>query len=444
MNEECAHNICLLVGNFRVGHYFLIMRISEISPGKQARSAASLPFFLILTYLLVLALAGIRAPAWSDESHFVETVRLFGNQFTLDTLLHYEEMSMPFTFVLYAGWGRLFSFELPVLRILSLLIAFATYVSFYQLAVSLDVRRSLAIALTGWLALNPYMMGLSLFVFPDMLTILFVILAIRGVLADKPIALALFNALGLLCRQYFVFVTIAAFCLYIIRYAKTREARALRALGWLSASLIPCLVLFAFWGDVAPDNELKSLYMNSGFSYQPDFATLYFVLLFLYPLPFIVSRWRTFYTDRKVLAGSFVLSWLYWSFPVRAANPALAGGVETVGLMHRLLSGAFDQIGVDIIFFILFFLSLPVFYAIARDLWGRRKNSIDTAAILHLLVVSFFIVMPFSYLCWEKYFLPVLPVLLVLLIKEYGSTAPASPFLHPSHTAASIRRRRDS
>ena len=369
----------------------------------------------LVVFLFIVAWAGIHRPAWGDESHFVETVGQFGRQFGISTLTHYEEMTTPLSFILYAGWGRLFSFDLPVLRLFSLLVAFLVYVFFYNVVESLAVHRYAPIALTSWLAVNPYMIGLSLFVFPDMLTILFVVLCMKAALQDRPILLALFNALGLLCRQYFVFVTIAAFCLYIVRYAKTCEASADRALGWLSASLIPCLVLFALWGDVAPDNELKSLYLDSGFNYQPGFATLYFALLFLYPLPFIVYRWRMFYTDRKVLAGSFVLSWLYWLFPVRAAEPALAGGVETVGLTHRLLSGAFDQTGVDIIFFVLFFLSLPVFYTIVRDLWKRWKEGLETSIFLHLMMVSFFIVMPFSYLCWEKYFLPVLPAVLIFV-----------------------------
>ena len=375
---------------------------------------SSIVFTGLILLLAATTIFGITLPPWGDESHFVETVRLFGHEFNLSTLRHYKEMSTPLPFILYAGWGRLFSFDLPVLRLLSLIIAFLTYAFFYDSIEKLDVHRYTPLLVVGWLVINPYMIGLGLFVFPDMLAILFVILSIRAVFADRIILLAVFNGLGLLCRQYFAFVTLAAFCLYGMRYMKSREPAALRALAWLSLSVVPCLALFTFWGGVSPDNELKFLYLNAGFEYHLSFTALYLALLFLFPAPFILYRWRVYYSDRKVLAGAFVLAWIYWLFPVRAAAPALADGVDTVGFTHRLLSNLFSQPFVDDIFFVLFFLSLPVLYNILQSIWSWwRYATTDPKVIANLLIVSFLIVMPFSYLCWEKYFLLVLPAVLV-------------------------------
>ena len=388
------------------------MQRNSLHGGKQ-----DLVFLIgLASYLGGIAVWGIDRPAWGDESHFYETVKLFGTQFNLSTLKHYEEMSTPFPFMAYALWGRIFSFELPVLRVFSLVVAGATYFSFYRLAANWSGKSYVPILLTLVLAFNPYMIGLSLFVFPDMLTMLFVVLTLKAVFDNNLLLLGVSNGLGLLSKQYFAFITLAVAILYIVRFFHRKTASSIQPLIVLVASLVPCLVLFWFWGGISPVNEIKSLYLYDRLSYHPSFASLYVVLLFLYPLPVILHRWRTFYTSWQVLGIAFLLSGVYWMIPVQAAAPAVAAGVETVGLGHRLLSQMMPDLLVDAFFFACFFLSLPLIYAILQDIFiAWRRGFTEASTVLHLTVVSFFIVMPFSYLCWEKYFLPVLPALLIVL-----------------------------
>lgn len=177
----------------------------------------------LAAYLIGIAVAGIHRPAWGDESHFVVTARIFGEQFGWTTLTHYEEMSTPLPFMLYGLWGAVLGFELGTLRILSLLIAGGTYVSFYRLVRHLGGQGYQSLGLTALLAMNPYMIGLSLFVFPDMLTIGFAILVMRTMLADRPLLAALANALGLLSKQYFLFVTLASCVALAFRYYKNQR-----------------------------------------------------------------------------------------------------------------------------------------------------------------------------------------------------------------------------
>ncbi len=372
---------------------------------------------LLLVYLAGLAVAGIQRPAWGDESHFVETARLFGEQFGWTTLTHYEEMSTPFPFMLYGLWGSVFEFELGTLRILSLLIAGGTYVSFYRLARRVGGAGYQPLALTALLAMNPYMIGLSLFVFPDMLTIGFAILVVQAMLVDRPVLAGLANALGLLSKQYFLFVTLASCIVLAFRYYKTRDKAALRAGGWMGLSMVPTLALFMLWGGVSPDNAMKARYVSEAFVFHADFVSLYLALFFVYPAPLILYRWRLFYRRPHVWPVALLLASGYWLAPIRAADPAVAGGVHTVGLLHRGLLGIFSAPIVDLFFYGCIVLAIPVVMGIARDGWMRMKRpDFDGTILLHLTILCFFLVMPLSYLNWEKYFLPVLPAVLLALM----------------------------
>ena len=45
-----------------------------------------------------------------------------------------------------------------------------------------------------------------------------------------------------------------------------------------------------------------------------------------------------------------------------------------------------------------------------------KRPDFDGAIMLHLTILCFFLVMPLSYLNWEKYFLPVLPAVVLALM----------------------------
>ncbi|RKZ24651.1 hypothetical protein DRQ20_06680, partial [bacterium] len=125
-------------------------------------------FFLFLLLFLLVYETGLvvftdflKRPPWVDEWHFVPTIKKFCEEISLRTIKNYEEYSTPLPFILYALWGRAFGCELMSLRIFSLIIAFLTYISFYFLCFSLLKNEKLSLALTLFLSLNPYMIGLS-------------------------------------------------------------------------------------------------------------------------------------------------------------------------------------------------------------------------------------------------------------------------------------------
>ncbi len=360
---------------------------------------------------------GLRRPLWGDEAHFVETVRQFGAGITLNTLRHYNEMSTPLPFVLYSLWGRLFDFEVSTLRLFSVLVAVITYLCFHSLLFSLFEDSRLAVGMTAFLAVHPYMIGFSIFVFTDMLAMLCVILCCLSVRNQAPVLLGLSSAAGLLCRQYFAFLSIAAGLHFLLRFRRQKDVRA----GWMVlgalGSFLPLLSLCVLWRGLSPENELRDLYLKDGFAFRASILTLYIVQMFVYLLPVVLICWKSLYTDRRVLAWSFGISWLYWWVPVSAAPAQIEANFQTVGIFHRLIRAVFGAGLEGGVFYACFLLALPVVLSLLRDGFARWKSGdAGFVSFLNLAVMSFLLTMPFSYLGWEKYFLPAVPIAAMQLL----------------------------
>ncbi len=247
-----------------------------------------IPFvpFLIL-YLCGLALFGLHRPCWHDECHFVDTIMGFEQQFSLPMLKHYNEMSMPLPFVLYAAWGKAFGDSLFVLRLFSLCITAVTLMAF-QYLFFLTVRdRKVSFLLVLLLAMNPYMAGAGVFVYTDMLMMLSLAFFMIGVVRRNSVLLFISAAAGLLCRQYFIFAVGAGILYFILDGIRNSG----KGVPWrapaaaLLAATIPAAALFVLWHGLNPDNADKSLYISGGPRFHPNSLTLYITLISVYTLP---------------------------------------------------------------------------------------------------------------------------------------------------------------
>lgn len=395
---------------------------------KYFRSLIAFVIFLILLQSVVISVAGLKRPHWGDEEHFVQTVRLFGEEISLNTLKHYNEMSTPLPFLAYALWGRIFGFETHVLRILSVIIALLTYLLFHRFLFLLFQEPKIAFLTAVFLAVHPYMVGFSIFVFTDMLPILFLIVACIAVVKRNAIGFGLAAAGTLLCRQHFIFLPVAAGLFYLLSFLRDRKGTSFQMLIASILSLVPLGLLFLIWQGFSPDNEMRKSYLDEGFYFHPSYLTLYVCLLFVYLIPIVAVRWRRIYGDRRILVGSFIISWLYWLFPVGPSKYAIAIDVHTVGLFHRLLQwiwpgGFFEQA----VFYAAFLLGLPPLFFLVKDCYQRVKHrDFELPLFLDMSILAFLVILPFSYMCWEKYFLPVVPLAAVrmLLIGNDGQGWP--------------------
>lgn len=382
-----------------------------------------LAFLLVFQTVLVLV-ADLTRPPWGDESHFVETVRTFGQGIDSDLLRQYEEMSTPLPFVIYALWGRLVGFDLWQLRILSIIIALATYLLWHGLLFLRLKNRWAVLLASAFLVLHPYMVGLSIFVFTDMLSILFVLLAIHAVISRRPVQLGLALAGAVLCRQYAVFLTLATAVFYLLSWLQNRQDSALRMLASSVLSILPFGCLVILWGGLSPLNKWRLYYFEQGLDFHPEMLCLYLCLMSLFLAPLLIYARRLVYSDWRITAGCFALSFLYWLYPVRASTPAVEMGVDTVGLFHRFLEYTLGhQTAIDIVFQLAFFLSLPLLIKIVKEIYlalSAREYTLDF--LLDISIISFLLVMPFSYLGWEKYFMPVLPIVALRIVGLVGQS----------------------
>ena len=370
----------------------------------------------IAGYAVTLTTFGLHRPCWHDECHFVETIRLFISDPSLSTLRHYNEMSTPLPFILYAAWGTVFGDSLVSLRLLSVIIAVITICAYFYFFLKELGRPTAALFLTVFLALNPYMAGASIFVFTDMLAMLFLVLLCFAIRNRSPGLSFVASAAGLLCRQYFLFVVIAsvAYCVWCFFLQKKR--RDVFTAAGLAAGIIPLVALFFLWKGFCPVNEYRMRYMNDAFVFHPNSVTLYGLQLFVYMLPVIYCFWKPLYLNRRRLIIALVASCSYWIFPVAVSAPGVAAGKFTVGYFHRLLRIWPGESMEHIVFFICFMFALPIFISIISDTWRRLiSRETDFTLFLDFLIISFFIIMPFSYLHWEKYFLPMVPIVALQL-----------------------------
>lgn len=403
------------------------------------RSLIILISFLLLFEGIVFYFGSGR-PYWGDEAHYVETIDQFGNDLSLNTITHYNEMSTPLPFILYSIWGLIFSFDIRVLRVFSIVIAFATYLFFHKLAFELFNHIELSLLSTVFIAVHPYMVGLSVFVFTDMLAILFIVISCISIRERNPISLSISLACGLLCRQYLIFHVAAAGLYYFVEYCGTRRMDSIKMLSSCLISLAPLIILGVIWKGIAPDNEVKKIYMDEGWRFHPSYLTLYVCQFFIYLLPVISISWRIFYKNGKTMFLSFVISGFYWLFPVRASKYQLDGNIHTVGFVHKSVKTVLgNQFVEDIVFYMAFLLGLPIIIFIIKDIclnWRDKKFGFEF--FLDLSVISFLIVMPFSYLCWEKYFLPLLPlVTLRILLAKYSDNMKNHQIIKQHPTARS-------
>jgi len=381
------------------------------------RSLLLLILFLIIYETFLYMGVGLRQPTWADEHHFISTIEYFGQEISLKQLKTYNDMSTPLPFILYAIWGKIVGFQLHQLRFLSLIIALFTFISFYIYYFQISGRIKIAVPVTLFLIFQPYSIGISVFVYTDMLALFFLAWSLIAFRKEKPIIMAISTAGALLCRQYFIFLPAAFILYYLIQRILNPRGNSYKMLISSIVSFIPFISLLILWRGFSPQNEMRSLYLQEGLYFHIDFLVLYISLFIVYLFPVIMYRWKKYYTDRRLLLLSLFLSFIYFLFPVKASEPAMAVDVFTVGFFHRFIRMILGSSAEHYVFYLIFLLSLPVVLWIIRDIYFQLKCGKPNAFLLmNISILLFLIIMPFSYLNWEKYFLPIIPIALVQIL----------------------------
>ena len=201
------------------------------SHSSQPRALILLISFLLFYQTALYVGIGLRQPLWADEGHFIETIKQFDQDLSLVQIKTYNEMSTPLPFIIYALWGKLAGFQPNQLRFLSLIIAFLTFLTFFIFYQETSKRPDISILLTLFLVFQPYVLGLTVFVYTDMLALFFLALTLLAFHKKKSVLLTFSVAGALLCRQYYIFIPVSlgiyflfqliSFCIMINDYLKS-------------------------------------------------------------------------------------------------------------------------------------------------------------------------------------------------------------------------------
>ena len=375
--------------------------------------------FFILIELSVIVAGSIVRPQWRlwhDEAHFYKTIQIFEHDISLDNLKHYQEMSTPLPFIIYALWGRLWEADIFHLRILSFLIALITCLVFHRILYLL-FNGTKAFWGTVFLSINPYMIGFSIFVFTDMMAILFLVLTLFFLIRKHLILFVLSMAAAILSRQYMIFFTFAVFIYSGLVYLHSKDTKSLSLFISNLFAVVPMVLLIILWSGLSPINNLRKLYMDEAFTFHPHILTLYISLLFIYFVPILFFYAKRIYANYRIILISLLLSFFYVIYPIKPSQSSVAIGVSTVGLFHRFLQSVLDnQFFIHFIFYLSFFLALPILIMLMEDFYYHLKaKNYNLYSLIDLSIFSFLIVMPFSYLGWEKYFVPLIPFVIIRL-----------------------------
>lgn len=384
------------------------------------KSLALFIAFVVLFELLVIVTGTLVRPGWehwSDETRLHATIVEFGKGIDLDLLKYYDQMSPPAPFIVYALWGWVFGFELFTLRVLSVLIAVATYLIFHRLLFNTARNGKIAFWCGALLVAQPYMIGLSIFIYTDMLTIFFLLVCLWAFMQRRAFWMGLGLAMAVLSRQYAAFLTVALVGFFAVEYIRARRSDTVRMLLSSIIAMLPYAALVVLWGGLSPEFEARSRLLDDQLYYHPPILSLYVSLICIYLFPMLVWRWRELYRRPLVWMPALLSSVYFVIFPIEPSQSSVKTWVFTVGLFHRALLFLWDNYWfVQTIFCIAFVLAMPVMMSLVVDAYRRAKaRAVDNFFLLNLAVISFMVVMPFSYLGWEKYFMPIVPVLIIRL-----------------------------
>ncbi len=378
----------------------------------------------ITVYLLVLAFfADIKNREWYvDEYHFIPTIRLFYDHPTITTLKTYPEITGPLTYIMYAGWATVLGFSTFTLRIFSMVLAGAVFFLIYIIARRETNSPIMGCAAMAMCMVNPYMAGLSIFVFTDMSMLVFLLLSYQAFSHGSAVRLWLWLSCALLCRQFAGFLLIAVAVYSSLIWLQSRNKQDMRMLSAAILSVVPLGVLFLLWGGPATQEGSK-IYLHSYKLKYFNYLVFYIATFWVYAAPLIIWKARELFTSVRLGICSVVLLALYPLFPVAVSEHTLQYGQYAAnGYIHRCIkaiSSVTLPVMEHILLALLFGAGCYVVLRIGKDTLSRiRRHRFSPPLVLELSFYAFLLFMPMQYQVWEKYLVMIMPFVIFRLLQQ--------------------------
>jgi 4-amino-4-deoxy-L-arabinose transferase-like glycosyltransferase len=352
-------------------------------------------------------------PYWSDEAHFVETVRLFVDDLSFERLCDYPEVTPPLVYVLYAVWAKIFGSSTEILRLFSLLVALICWQALYRFNQLITGQSLYAWLLSLITVVNPYFVGTSVFVYTDMLTLLFCLLAITALIRERTVTFSICLGAAIMCRQYAIVFPLAYAFYWCLARIRGRRYPVRFLLGAL-VSVMPLLFLILYWGNIAPESGLQKWRVVDGMIFNFNAVTVYVTFAVVYLAPLVVWGLSRFKIRFIYLMVALVVNLWFVVFPVAPSLATLTQTqFKTVGLANRVFQVLLgERILLDLALWLCFYFGcLLTFLAVKSLVTDYKRRVLDEKTFFVLVWLLFLIVMPFSYQVWEKYLLMVLPFL---------------------------------
>jgi hypothetical protein len=351
--------------------------------------------------------------AYHDESHFFEVIKLFSEGNLIQISRDYPEVTPPLFYILYSGWGGIMGLNLPMLRVFSILISLDFLFLLAILLKSGEKGTKFWPFLLSILLFNPYFIGSSFLVYTDILGLFFLILFVFGILRENNIFLFLGCLGALLTRQYLVFALASGGLFLVWRFIFLKEKKAFFSIALMGVSAIPLIWLIGVWEGLAPPSGLEKWNPEEGFAFHPAFLTAYLSFFPIYLFPALLVAPLRFKRGHLLVAG-LALAW-YFIFPVEASLAAKSQmGIETIGWTHKILIMILGE-GWILDLVLAFSAAFGVVWLaeLFHNHWKSKERGVQD--FLFLVVILFFMVMPFSYQVWEKYLIALIPIVLLIL-----------------------------
>ena len=388
---------------------------TSISP-RMIFNATLITIVLYLTFLAFTA--DIKHREWYvDENIFIPTIQLFYEHPTIETLKTYPEIPGPLSFIMYASWAKLVGFSTFKLRLFSLLIAAAVFYLIFSI-----VKKSSCSPLHGYLAMllcmaNPYMAGLSIFVFTDMAMLLFMLFTYKAFAAKSPPLVFLSMACALLCRQYAGIMAGAIIAVSSLQWIQSRRKIDLALIAAILLSIVPMTGLFLLWGGLAPKTGLEKYVSNYDLKFG-NYFVFYTATWWLYLLPVIIWQRKKLFNDKILGIASTGGLLLYPFFPVTVSEWTKADSSYTTnGYIHRLIRMVTgESVAEHILFALLFCVGLYLLLRLGKDtIEAVTQRRVNLPLLNDFMLIAFLCLMPLQYQVWEKYLVMILPFMLFRL-----------------------------
>jgi hypothetical protein len=346
-----------------------------------------------------------------DELHFWPTALLFAQSWipSLDHLRRYHELNTPLAFLVFGGLEHLLHGGIMTGRLLNLSLSFG--VTAVIVVASEDSRRS-ALAIIG-LFVFPYYLGVSAYLYTDVIGAVFVLLGLIGYLEQRPFVSAVFWSLAIATRQYAV-----AFPLAIAAYEFFRSDR--KTSRWIGAAVGAATLGGWIWlfGGPAPPAELADQGIDADRLLHLDPTHIVYLLVctgLFYVIPELLlfpetRRLRRPRWPLVLVAAATVL--------VSIVFPPLGNdwGARTMGLFDRLMVSVLSP------------LPRTLLYAGLATLATVRFSEYSLAAFLVAANAGILLVSPTM---WEKYAFALLVSLWYLMALEPDRRSPVALLKYP-------------